>query len=992
MEINKLLILGKKMVKGTQQLQYLRKSKEEGVVPKGIASQTTFTPSIHDEELRKNCEQIMHYTASRILDYMITYYETRARTLNASYYTEKSRLIQASTSIDEKERIEKELTDVLRKVKEETKKIHEKKMTKCKQDHKIYIPEENRTADTNPTPANDNNNNTNNRRKRRQKKKKRKPKRILQREETKGNVPTIDDITEEKMKDTVINLTNFQLTKPQLYIFYLSQSFAPTPKLPNLSIFERDLQNWINRLRWRQHYGKNRNADNPSQQNNQTDEQVNNMERKLVKKTEVHTAPKSSSHALELFIELVSKEAHSHQPNRKRTIPDNLPPEGRKALNELKNLYKNKDIVIRPFDKGVGFFLLNKEEYIQRTLQALSDTETYEIVDKKTAAEKATAEVKQWTAQYENEAGMTDKIIDWVTPDIEAQNPGNIYLNLKAHKPPTYPGRLITTGCNSYIENLSALTAHELKKVDLEYRLMDTPHFLRKIDEINDSGLLQGKDIIHVSVDVVNMFPNIPKEFGMQECKKHLDKRENSIFSTDCILNAIEICLQNNIGDFNNTTYRQKKGTAMGPKNACDYADVAMNYIDQAVHGKNPACPSFRIIPEFWARFRDDIYMPWTGTEDELLEFKEWLNSLHPSLKFTFTYSREGVEFLDLFIYLINNKIHTKLYSKSSDTHSYLIPTSCHKYHIIQNIPYNIARRVLQNNSEEHNYTNDKTKYTQYLIDRGYNEKMIGDSFKKAEEIERRQLYKKKDENINKTCTPLVIDDNPTLPPMTKIINKHKNILSLDGELLKVIPKDSIFVSYRSPKNIKDLLISSRLKNIDQQSENIENGCFKCNKCYLCRHYLQETNTFTSYHTNQVFDIRQNITCNTKNVIYLIECILHQCSNVGYTTNNMKMRFSNNKSHIKKKNATCEICTHLITENHNINFQTNSTYDETLSKVLKVTVIEAVQGIEEGDSTRVKEEKCEKREAFWQRQLKTLTMYGGLNIRDGGRHYLNPGG
>ena len=57
-------------------------------------------------------------------------------------------------------------------------------------------------------------------------------------------------------------------------------------------------------------------------------------------------------------------------------------------------------------------------------------------------------------------------------------------------------------------------------KVDLEYRLMDSPHFLRKIDELNESGLLLNKDIIHVSVDVVNMFPNIPKEFGMQECKK----------------------------------------------------------------------------------------------------------------------------------------------------------------------------------------------------------------------------------------------------------------------------------------------------------------------------------------------------------------------------------------------------------------------------------------------------------------------------------------
>ena len=104
----------------------------------------------------------------------------------------------------------------------------------------------------------------------------------------------------------------------------------------------------------------------------------------------------------------------------------------------------------------------------------------------------------------------------------------------------------------------------------------------------------------------------------------------------------------------------------MGPKNACDYADVAMNYIDQAVHGKNPACPSFRIIPIFWVRFRDDIYMPWVGTVEELMEFVEWLNSIHPSLKFTITYSRDGVEYLDLFTYSIDSKIHTKLYSKSS--------------------------------------------------------------------------------------------------------------------------------------------------------------------------------------------------------------------------------------------------------------------------------------------------------------------------------------
>ena len=79
----------------------------------------------------------------------------------------------------------------------------------------------------------------------------------------------------------------------------------------------------------------------------------------------------------------------------------------------------------------------------------------------------------------------------------------------------------------------------------------------------------------------------------------------------------------------------------------------------------------------------------------------------------------------------------------------------------------------------------------------------------------------------------------------------------------------------------------------------------------------------------------------------------------------------------------------MITENHEIDFRTNLSYDESLNKLVRVTVIEAVQGIGKGETTKVKEEKCEKREAFWQRQLRTLTTYGGLNIRDGVRHYLS---
>ena len=62
---------------------------------------------------------------------------------------------------------------------------------------------------------------------------------------------------------------------------------------------------------------------------------------------------------------------------------------------------------------------------------------------------------------------MIGSVIAAVIPDVDKQRPGNLYLNLKVHKPLPYPGSLITTGCNSYIENLSALTAHEFKKYQL---------------------------------------------------------------------------------------------------------------------------------------------------------------------------------------------------------------------------------------------------------------------------------------------------------------------------------------------------------------------------------------------------------------------------------------------------------------------------------------------------------------------------------------------
>ena len=130
---------------------------------------------------------------------------------------------------------------------------------------------------------------------------------------------------------------------------------------------------------------------------------------------------------------------------------------------------------------------------------------------------------------------------------------------------------------------------------------------------------------------------------------------------------------------------------------------------------------------------------------------------------------------------------------------------------MIENIPFNTARRVYQNNSDPDNYELDKITFTNYLLERGYNDKFVNDAFERAESLDRRSLYQiNTSKGTGKMFLPLVTDTNPALPDMAKIINKHKHILALDPTLEKVVPRDSLFVTHRSAKTIKDLVISSK--------------------------------------------------------------------------------------------------------------------------------------------------------------------------------------
>ena len=167
--------------------------------------------------------------------------------------------------------------------------------------------------------------------------------------------------------------------------------------------------------------------------------------------------------------------------------------------------------------------------------------------------------------------------------------------------------------------------------------------------------------------------------------------------------------------------------------------------------------------------------------------------------------------------------------------------------------------------------------------------------------------------------------------------------------------------------------------NTFPNSNSNDYGCFKCNatRCNVCKWYLKEGITFTSYHTDQIFSFKSRLHCKEEGVIYLINDLKCQRSSVGKTMSNICVRWRNHKSYIKQNLRSCAITLHYS----NCHILDRNDYDKSLSDHIEVQVIEKVDFKGENDDSK-RQEILGTREAYWQGQLKTMEIHGGLNKRD----------
>ena len=144
-----------------------------------------------------------------------------------------------------------------------------------------------------------------------------------------------------------------------------------------------------------------------------------------------------------------------------------------------------------------------------------------------------------------------------------------------------------------------------------------------------------------------------------------------------------------------------------------------------------------------YLRFIDDIFMIWTKSEKDLIEFLNELNTKHTSIKFEFKYSRQQIEFLDSLVYIDNNnKLQATLYKKPTDRQKYLHSKSEHPYSLKKSIACSQALRIKRICSTQNEFEKYSSNLLQQLKKKGYHHDTLKEQIEKARVQERTLLFK----------------------------------------------------------------------------------------------------------------------------------------------------------------------------------------------------------------------------------------------------------
>ena len=151
------------------------------------------------------------------------------------------------------------------------------------------------------------------------------------------------------------------------------------------------------------------------------------------------------------------------------------------------------------------------------------------------------------------------------------------------------------------------------------------------------------------------------------------------------------------------------------------------------------------------------------GVTRRLTDVLRYLNTVHPTIKFTAASSRTEIPFLDILIKVRDGLQHSDLHIKPTNTHNYLHYLSAHPRHCKDNIPFSQFLRVRRLCSQDEDFRARCLELTQHLRERDYPTDIITSALQRVKQLPRTKTLQYKP-RANTHRVPFTITYNPRNP------------------------------------------------------------------------------------------------------------------------------------------------------------------------------------------------------------------------------------
>ena len=770
-----------------------------------------------------------------------------------------------------------------------------------------------------------------------------------------------DPITFNKDDPThslVVNLSSSHLNADVISILSKGMKFCPTPGEPDLSKSKVDLDSFHLRMKRYLHFNSTaKDEDLYAMANSNNTDNPNDAPFKHPSFKSPSSWVPPPSIPLEHYIshnysDLLKSKLHA--PKRQ-----NITKEERDSIRSLSS---NKDIVIKPADKRGAIVILNRSDYISEGMRQLNDHNFYIQTDTD-LSEKHHGEISAKLKSMNEDDEIDDSCSSFLSnPNYRTSE---FYMLPKIHKRlKDPPGRPIVSGNGCPTERISQFVDFFLKPIvrDTQSYLRDTTHFLKVLGnapKLTDTTLL-------VTLDVSSLYTNIPNDLGIEACREMLDYyRPHSKYPTnDSIIELLDMVLTKNNFNFNNLHFLQVGGTAMGTRLAPSYANLFMDLFERRhvyTYSKQPL---------LYKRYIDDIFLLWTFGPVELQKFIDHLNSRIPSIRFEANISESEINFLDVKVLLSNNTISTTLYTKETDTLSYLDYSSCHPTSCKKAILYSQFLRLRRICSDLDDFTVQSKLLGLSFHKANYPDHIIQDGFNRAYKMDRDSLLNKTNRKSNSKGNDklyLITDYHPSYRAVLDITSDNWVMLD-NSSSTRPLLQVPVVRGFRRPKNLRDLLVCAKLTTPDtgnyQRNAPKRDRCqrLKCNYCSI----LNKSGRIICPLNQRSYVTRFNISCCSNNLIYCLLCKACSKIYVGQTKRSLRERICEHLTSIRKRK------THLVVGRHYNTGGHQGTPDVT------VYILDFVRTPPAAENSRKRREALEQK---WIFRLRSLVP-GGLNIAD----------